>query len=197
MPTWTKAPPDDPRGHGLPILRTPAASSLRAVITCDHLIGTDTHFWGGHTVPCERPQCEACNAGIQYRWHGYLSAYNPDDQLHFIFEMTAQAANAFNDYFKQHDTLRCCQFQAWRWKHTRNGRVIIKCERSAIAPHALPKAPDLEKIMAIIWRLPIGNVEACRPPGRRPQIAVSHRGDGQSSDPRLYPQPGPEGDPAA
>jgi len=63
----------------LPLVRTPANRSLKAVVTSDALIGTDTHFWGGHTVPCERPECDACNHGIAYRWHGYLSAYNPLD----------------------------------------------------------------------------------------------------------------------
>lgn len=191
MPTWTRSPPDDPRGQGLPIVRTPAARSLRAIVTSDHLIGTDTHFWGGHTVPCERPQCDACEHGVAYRWHGYVCAYQPDDQLHFIFEMTAQAAQAFNEYLKEHETLRCCQFEAWRWKHVRNGRVIIKCERSAIATHALPKAPDLQNLMAIIWRLPIGNLQTDGERSSRPNLAVSRDGDGQSSDPRLYAQPQP------
>lgn len=191
MPTWTREPPPSPRGHGLPLVRTPPARSLIALVTSDHLIGTDTHFWGGHTVPCSRPECDACEAGIEFRWHGYLSAYNTLDQLHFIFEMTDQAAKPFNDYFKEHGTMRCCQFEAYRWKHRKNGRVIIKCERSAISPAALPKAPDLENVMAVIWRLPIGNVNPGQRYNKRPALNVSRDGDGQSSDPRLYAAPQP------
>lgn len=191
MPNWTHTPPDDPRGHGLPLVRTPAARSLKAIATCDHLIGTDTHFWGGHTVPCLRPKCDACHNGIRYEWHGYISAFNQFDQLHFIFEVTAQAARAFADYHQEHKTLRCCAFEAYRWKHTRNGRVIIKCERSAVAPHALPPAPDLCKIMSIIWRLPANNVQedGNRSTSRRPHLDVHLDGDGQSSDPRDYAVP--------
>lgn len=191
MPTWTREPPAKSRGQGLPLLRTPAASQLRALITSDHLIGTDTHFWGGHTVPCERPECDACANGVEFRWHGYLAAFNPLDQLHFIFEMTDQAANVFNDYFKEHGTLRCCQFEAYRWKHRKNGRVIIKCERSAVSPAALPPAPDLENLMAIIWRLPAGHVKSDGLRSGRPNLAVSRNGDGQSADPRLYETPQP------
>jgi len=191
MPTRTKSPPVDQLGHGLPLVRTPAGRSLTAIVTSKTLIGTDTHFWGGHTVPCERPECEACNNGIGYRWHGYLAAYNPLDQLHFIFEMTANAAAVFNDYQLVNKTLRCCQFEAYRWKRLRNGRVIIKCEHSAIAPHALPNAPDLERVMAVIWRLPIPNVKVEGIERGSPKVYASSRGNGQESDPRLYKTPNP------
>ena len=191
MPSWTKSPPEDSRGQGLPLLRTPAVRSIRAIVTSKTLIGTDTHFWGGHTVPCERPECEACNNGIGYRWHGYLTAYNPNDQLHFIFEMTANAATVFNDYQTVNDTLRCCQFEAYRWKHVKNGRVIIKCERSAINPAALPNAPDLERVMAIIWRLPIPNVKVDGIERGCAKVFASSDGNGQESDPRLYKTPNP------
>lgn len=191
MPTWTSSPPTDPRGQGLPLVRTPANRPLRAIVTSDRLIGTDTHFWGGHTVPCERPDCEACNAGIGYRWHGYLSAYNPSDQLHFVFEITAQAAVPFADYLKTHGTLRCAQFDAYRWQRRKNGRVIVKVELSATPSHAIPHAPDLRKVMAIIWRLPIPNVDPGPIISGRPTLCVSSDGNGQDSDPRLYETPNP------
>lgn len=191
MPTWSNQIPDDPRGQGLPLLRTPAGRSLTAIVTSPDLIGCNTHYWGGHTVPCDAPTCEACQAGIAYRWHAYLSAYNPDDQLHFIFECTAQAAQTFAAYRQEHQTLRCCHFEAYRWKHTRNGRVIIKCQRSAIQSAALPNAPDLARIMAIIWRLPIPNVFVAGQQRNCPRVHAASDGDGQSSDPRHYATPQP------
>lgn len=191
MPRWTSKVPDDPRGQGLPLVRTPAAGSLKAIVTSDNLIGCDTHFWGGHTIPCQGPGCPADEAGIAYRWHGYLSAYNPNDQLHFIFEMTAQAAKIFSDYRVENGTLRCCAFEAWRWKHTRNGRVMIKTNPGPLKSIALPQAPNLEKVMAIIWRLPIPNVEVHGINRNQPAVHILHGGDGQSSDPLDYDQPQP------
>jgi len=191
MPNWSNDVPKDPRGHGLPLLRTPAARPLAAIVTSDNLIGTETHFWGGHTVPCEGPECEACQSGIAYRWHAYLSAFNPDDQLHFIFECTAQAAQTFAEYRTDHKTLRGCQFHAYRWKRAKNGRVIIKCETSGINPKVLPRAPDLCRIMAIIWRLPIPNVTIDHKRGDIDRIYPTSHGDGQSSDPRQYATPPP------
>jgi len=191
MPTWTTTIPDDPRGQGLPLLRTPAARSIKAIVTSHGLIGTDTHFWGGHTVPCEAPTCEACEAGIAYRWHAYLSAFNPDDQLHFIFECTANAAQAFADYHDEHKSLRACLFEAYRWKHARNGRVIVKCTPSGIHSAALPQPPDLYRVMSIIWRLPIKGIIPGPIERRIERIYADRDGDGQSPDPKTYDTPQP------
>lgn len=191
MPNWSTDVPDDPRGQGLPLLRTPAGSRLRAIVTSTDLIGCETHFWGGHTVPCEAPECEACQNGVAYRWHGYLSAFNPLDSLHFIFEMTDQAARFFTAYRKEHNALRCCQFEAYRWHSKKNGRVMIKCERSAVLSSALPQAPDLKKVMAIIWRLPIPNVQTLGVLRGQTRVHASSEGNGQSSDPRDYATPQP------
>jgi len=186
MPTWTNQIPDDPRGYALPLVRTPAVGTLEAIITSTDLIGTETHFWGGHTVPCTRTDCEACERGSPYRWHAYLSAYNPKDQLHFIFECTAHAAKPLGDYRKAHKNLRGCQFQAYRWKHTRNGRVILRCKPSDLHPAILPAAPDLPRIMSIIWRLPVPNVFQAGQLRGHPRIHADPNGDGSSSDPRDY-----------
>jgi len=192
MPKWTNAPPTDPRGQGLPLLRTPANGALRAIVTSDRLVGTDTHFYGGHTIPCDRPTCDACDNGVAYRWHGYLTAYNPNDQLHFIFEMTAQAADAFNTFFNENGTLRTAAFEAYRWQHRRNGRVIVKVEPSAVREHTLPPAPDVVKCMAIIWRLPPDDVFVAGVDRGHAKIWAEDKGNGQSSDPKDYPQPGYE-----
>jgi len=191
MPNWSNEIPDDPRGHGLPLVRTPAARSLTAIVTSNDLIGCDTHFWGGHTVPCDKPTCEACNDGCRYDWHAYLTAYNPKDQLHFIFECTAQAAKSFTRYRDEHKLLRGCLFESYRWKHTRNGRVIIKCLPSGFVSAALPIAPDLANVMSIIWRLPRKNVFVAGVQRGFPRVHADQEGNGQSSDPRDYVKANP------
>jgi len=170
----------------LPLIRTPAGKPLTAFITSDDLIGCDTHFWGGHTVPCDKPDCEACEAGSTYRWHAYLAAYNPDDQLHFIFECTAQAAAKFQEYRKEHVTLRGCHFQAYRWHGRRNGRVIIKFSPASLVPAALPNAPDLAKVMAVVWRLPLPNVFVAGVERGAARIHADPAGNGDSADPKDY-----------
>lgn len=191
MPNWSNTVPDDPRGQGLPLVRTPAGRSLLAIVTSADLIGCDTHFWGGHTVPCTKPECDACAAGISYTWHAYLTAFNAHDNLHFIFEMTAQAAKHFAAYRQEHATLRGCQFEAWRWKQRRNGRVMLKMVPSAMPSAALPNAPDLTRVMSIIWRLPVPNVETHGHKRGCQHAFVDPNGDGQSADPKNYARPQP------
>ncbi len=159
MPVWSTDVPNPSRGPAFPLKRTPNGKPLVAPITSDDLIGCDTHWWGGHTVPCEGPTCEAHTAGIPYRWHGYLTAVHVQTHLHFIFEMTAQAAEAFKDYRQAHGTLRGCVFEARRLRAAHNSRVVIKCKPADLREIHLPKAPDIARCMAIIWNVPSPDVE--------------------------------------
>lgn len=159
MPRYSNTPPNPADGVALPILRTPASGKIKAIVTSDDLIGTFTHFWGGHTVPCTSPECDACKHGIPSRWHAYLSAWNPPKALHFLYECTAGAAQVLVDYRNTHEQLRSCVFEAYRWRNARNGRVMLRCEPHPDQRHPLPPAPNLEHVLSILWQLPKDNVK--------------------------------------
>jgi hypothetical protein len=158
-PTWSQQIPQDPRGRAFPLKRTPTSGSLIGAVTSECLIGCDTHFYGGRTMPCERPECEACDNGMPFRWHGYVSALESKTHLHFIFEFTAQAADAFDVYRLAHGTLRGCRFEARRLHARPNGRVILLCSPLDQQAIKLPAAPEVVKCMEIIWNLPAGQVD--------------------------------------
>lgn len=184
MPKWSHEAPEEPCGPALPIRRTPAYKPLVAIATSPDLIGTYTHFYKGHTVPCEHqayldpenPQsedCDACHDGIPYRWHSYLSAVDQADGLHFIFECTAQATEYFTAYRDANQTLRGCVFQARRLNQRPNGRVIIQTKPADLTDRRLPQGPDLAACMAIIWSLPEGSVQTeRRSPEKKTPIAT-------------------------
>lgn len=172
MPNYTHAPPENPTGPSLPIFRTPSHTKIRAIITSHDLIGTNTHFWGGHTVPCGTPNCEPCMKGVPYRWHAYLSAFQPPKALHFLYECTALAAEVLVAYRAKHSTLRTCIFEAYRWRNALNGRVMLRCEPIPYPHNDLPAAPDLEAVLAILWQLPKHNVKTQSPGPFGPQVAV-------------------------
>lgn len=159
MPKFTNSPPSDPRGYALPIVRTPAGRKFQAIITSDDLVGCNTHFWGGKTVPCESPDCEPCKKGIPYRWHAYCSAVLHPQGLHVLYEVTALAAETLVTYRRSNSTLRGCALEAYRWKGAANGRVIIKCERTSRDLDSLPSPPDLVHCLSIIWQLPKNSIE--------------------------------------
>lgn len=153
MPNWSTDIPISANGVALPVRRTPTSNALVAIVTSEDMIGCDTHFYGGHTVPCTRPDCKACGDGMPFRWHAYLAASDHKSRLHFIFECTAQAADAFKTYRDAHHRLRGCLFEARRWHSRPNGRVVIRTNTADLTKISLPIAPDVRKCMAIVWQL--------------------------------------------
>jgi len=173
-PTWTRNLPPKDEMQSLPIRRVPTSSNLVALITTDDLLGTFTHFYHGRTIPCERPDCEPCNNGLPYRYHAYVAAYNPTHNTHFIFEMTAQAAEVLVKYRDAHLTLRGCKITAFRWGQRPNGRVILKTEPGPIPVTELPAAPDMIRCLSTLWNLPIGPSDSEIPLKHSPRVALHH-----------------------
>lgn len=154
MPHFSTDLPIDREAYGLPIKRTPTHGRMIAIVTSHDFVGCDTHFWGGHTVPCERPDCKACAAGMPFRWHSYLAALDQHNHLHMIFEATLQASLPFVEYRNAHHDLRGCAFEACRLNAKTNGRVIIRTKTAPIEHIRLPAPPDLIACLSIIWDLP-------------------------------------------
>lgn len=154
MPIWTNQPPTDKDAHAHRIIRTPATKPLIAIITCTDLLGCATHFVSNRTVPCEgQGECSHCEAGHSWRWHGYVSAVNVNTHEHFIFEMTAQAADTFRNYAQAHATLRGCMFQATRPSGRPNGRVVIACKPTDEQRYRIPQPLNVRRILCHIWNV--------------------------------------------
>jgi len=160
MPTYTNTIPDPAHGPALPIRRAPAAGQLVAIITSPDLVGTNTHYYKGRTMPCEAPECEPCRNGVPYRWHSYVSAWETKTALHFIFECTAAGSEPFIEYREHHGTLRGCIFQARRWQQRPNGRILLQTKPADLNEMRLTKPPDLVKCLATLWSLPENNFGA-------------------------------------
>ena len=166
MPNFTNRPPTEPHGPAFPLRRTPTTKPMVAIITCDDLIGCPTHYFKGRTQPCSAPDCEACREQVSWRWHGYVSALNTASHEHFIFEMTAQATDALVAYREQHGTLRGCLFEARRLHARQNARVILRCKPADLQQTSLPKPPNLEHALSIIWNLPAPEIDLTSKPRR-------------------------------
>lgn len=162
MTTFTNTPPKDPRGPALRLLRTPSVGTLRAIVTSEDLVGTFTHFWRGRTLPHNPDKCEACQDGFPFRWHAWLSAVTENAHEHVLFEMTPQACEHFVLYRQAHNTLRGCLFNAWRPSGRPNGRVFIKVRPANLTDINLPDAPDLLKLLSMIWNVPFPAIDVDR-----------------------------------
>lgn len=172
MPTWSTELPPVGKHMGFDLRRTPATGALQAVITCENLLVCDTHFFHGRTMPCERPNCPACNDSIPYRTHVYVSAFSKTTGDHFIFECTAHAAKPLAEYYQAAGTLRGCIFHASRPKGLKNSKVFIQTNSSNLAKNPIPDPPDLIRAISTIWRLPASAMAVEHEPFAPPQLTT-------------------------
>jgi hypothetical protein len=152
--------PTDPQSQPFPIIRVGATRPLVVIITCENTLGCYTHFWGGRTVPCTDPTCDACNAGCPRRWHIYLTVYSEPEQLHSLLELTAAAGENIYRYATEHGTVRACCIEATRRPKTSNGRIIIRTKMTDPARNPIPAAPDVPYLLSRLWNIPLTDITA-------------------------------------
>jgi len=170
MPTWRNELPTVQKHMGFDLRRTPATGTIQAICTCDNILVCDTHFWHGRTLPCERPDCQACGQAIPYRTHVYVSAFDPRKAEHFLFECTAHAAKPLQEYHEANTTLRGCVFHASRPKGTKNSKVCIETNTANLKNVNLPQSPNLILALSVIWRLPLTGLAIEHEQFRQPKV---------------------------
>lgn len=174
MPNFDSTPPTDLGRSGYRLIRTPAAHAIVGHIISDNLVGCRTHFVGQRTIPCESPNCDSCDTGIAWRWHGYVLLVVDTTQEVVIFECTARSSQAIAAYFQRYATTRGAHLKAVRSPPKPNGRVLIQCKPADLEKVTLPKAPPVEKLLCHIWNLPENQVGVTdctpRPPFRNTTV---------------------------
>lgn len=105
---------------------------------------------------------------------------------HFLFEMTAQAAEPFTEYHEQHGTLRGCHFQASRLGHHHNGRVLVQCKPADLSQTKLPDAPDLIACLCHIWNVPTPDVRIDGQLKQADRIRLDRKPDGNNEPARQH-----------
>lgn len=159
MIPWTNRVPDTPEKFSFTLHRTPADRPLRGIVIQEDLLGCNTHFWTKRTVPCTDKGCPACAAAMPSRWHAYVAAIDPANHVIFLFEATAKAALAFEQYRDTYKTLRGCHFSASRPKRQKNAAVQIMTKPADLNRFTLPPPIDLKKALSVIWQLPASALE--------------------------------------
>lgn len=172
MPRWTNQRPSKDKHNGFDLRRTPVDKPIKGLITCDDVACCVTHFWGGRTVPCEAPDCEACRKMVASRSHCYISVLEANTHDHFLFECTAKAAWPLFDWKETHGTIRGAYLIASRPKRRRNARVEIILKPYDLTNLNLPQAPDIPRAMAVIWQLPLTAVETTKAIDGQPAMNV-------------------------
>lgn len=184
MPQFTNEPPNDSHQHNFRLIRTPAGTPFKGYVLSENLVGCPTHYIGNRTVPCEPENCEACDNGLGWRWHGYLLVMVQATSELVIFEMTATAAEKFTEYFQRHGTLRGCHFLATRVNNRSNGRVLIIAKPADLSQIHLPQPKDCRKLLAHIWNIAPNQVTQDGP-NHRPPAETLHIDRNKPELPRI------------
>lgn len=185
MPQFSFDPPPAARGYGLPMVRTPANGHMKLACVSTEMVGCPTHWYGGRTVPCEAIDCKACSEGVPWRWHGYVAGLLPQVRRLALFEFTAQAAEVINQYKAVNGTLRGCIITAHRHRNRHNGRVMINTMPGNLAQLNLPKAPDLMKVLSVLWCIPVPAMPDEDQLTRKPKTQVGLAAGTMAPDPRI------------
>lgn len=166
MPTFKTELPANKQHMGFDLKRTPPTGFLQGIITCDEMIVSDTHFWGGRTIPCDRQQqapdgsltageCKACSEAIPFRTLVYVTVFDPKTRDHYLFECTSPAALPLEEYRKSLGTLRGCILHSSRPKGGKNAKVVIQTNTANLSRVQLPASPNVVALLCTLWRIPI------------------------------------------
>jgi hypothetical protein len=152
--TWSNAPPRGTQEMAWPMLRIPAAGAKGLIILSNDMLGTNTHYYGGRTTPCDGQNCRACEDNSQKRWHGYLAVWMPKAAKKGILEITEAAGDAVAKAAEKRVSLRALSLAAQRVPTKANGKLVLQLTDSEWSPEGLPPAPDLRRILRRMWGLP-------------------------------------------
>ncbi len=164
--------PEDPRGNSLPLMRCPTNKPISGIVTSDDLIGTNTHYYRGRTIPCDTESCPACSEGFPWRWHSYVSLYSVSSHRTVLFEMTARAAEPLKVYRDAYGTLRGCRLTAKRSNSSPNSQVNIQTQRADLQEIALPAEPNLLEALSIIWNIELPSISVAGIEKQMPRASV-------------------------
>jgi len=153
MLTFDETPPPDPRGNSLNLMRCPTMRPVQGIILSDGLIGTNTHYYKGRTIPCDSEGCPACGEGWPWRWHCWVPLFSPTTQVTVLFEMTARCAEILAAHKQTYTTLRGTLLKAQRLNSSPNSKVMLHLQPADLRDIKLPPCPDILGALSIIWNI--------------------------------------------
>lgn len=167
MDFWINRPPSPSEFAGVRLGRVQPGRDFEAIITCEHMVGANTHFAKRRTQPCTGPDCPWCLDAIPARWHGYLSVLSTRTRSQHVLELTSLAAAPVADYDDKKGSLRGAMIVAMRTGNRPNSPVTCTISPTDADLRTLPQGVNLEKFLTTIWGLQPerGDVEPIPPDG--------------------------------
>lgn len=146
-------PTGDHNGPRWKIIRTPAKSPLWLRIISSVPVGVLTHHFGGRTSGHLTVNCEACKAGNQARWTGYLLATLLKDNQDVLFEFTESAGLDLKGIIEHYGFCRDLVIISQRPSGRTNGRVELTSKGKCESKLRLREEEHIAPLLHRIWRV--------------------------------------------
>jgi len=176
-------PPEASQEFAQQIVRAPATGELHWVILSKDLIGVRTHYLNRRTQPCDLGFCSECERGLPWRWHAYLSVWNPKTNHRAVLELPAAASSTVGEFADARGTLRGSKLTCWRLGSKTNGRVQVKVIEWQSGGSVIPDAIDIERFLCHLWNVAFEKTaRAGERPGQSRLATVNFQGAGHESN---------------
>lgn len=169
----SERPSGPPTARVLDLVRCPPKGGLRGMITSPKILGIETHYWGGKTVPCGGSLCQACEEQQPARWHGYCGLLTPQPSRHVIVEITLQACEEIWRWEELNGEILGMKLSLARRADRVNGKILVQVDRIERGAYRLPAPPDLTKNLRIIWGIDARQPRAPEQPGDARTLAAN------------------------
>lgn len=138
----------------VPIYSAIPRARLLLVCLSDKVVGVNTHFIDGSTIPCvgKDAHCEGCQAKKAKRWKGYIGAWEPLNERVVLAEITLDAYRTGPAQLRGDGPgLRGYSIVLSRQGKKPNAPVRVEIAALPVDPGSLPKAPDVKAVLRNIW----------------------------------------------
>lgn len=151
MQRWSNRPRISTDTTPLTIIRVRPSKPVSGIVLSHDVEGAELHYWKGRSRVCDDKNCEACEANFRARWYGYLEIWSSTTGRSVIVELTAAAAPAIDEYFKEHHTLRGAVMKAARVNRKINSKLTATFEAGPLPESNLPNARKIRTQLEFMW----------------------------------------------
>jgi len=134
------------------LMRVPAGGKLSGTILSHDLVCARVHYYQRRTTPHTDGECEACEHKTRLEWKGWVAVWSPQTRVIGILELTKRAMIPLEKWFDEHRTLRGAVVVVARIGRDINGKLFSTIHPGSIDRDLLPKSPNIEQLLARMWR---------------------------------------------
>jgi len=138
------------RKRWVPVVWPGPEGTVKLIALGDTLSAVRSHWWEGHTLPCQADQCLACHKGERSRLLLYVPCWHVVWARVVLACVSEDAAAGALGCLAELDALRGRWLTLARVGRGPRSRVILAVEDS-VYDGPLPKAPDVAEVLRRVW----------------------------------------------